>query len=68
MISKWPEADEALMDDEAERLMGAIMESIKAIRNMRAEVNVPPGKKVPATMLAAADLKDGIELTPTTYT
>ena len=61
MISKWPEADEALMDDEAERLMGAIMESIKAIRNMRAEVNVPPGKKVPATMLAAADLKDGIE-------
>ncbi len=47
--------------DEAERLMGAIMESIKAIRNMRAEVNVPPGKKVPATMLAAADLKDGIE-------
>lgn len=61
MISKWPEADKALMDDEAERLMGAIMESIKAIRNMRAEVNVPPGKKVPATMLAAADLKDGIE-------
>ena len=61
MISKWPEADEALMDDEAERLMGAIMESVKAIRNMRAEVNVPPGKKVPATMLAAADLKDGIE-------
>ena len=61
MISKWPEADEALIDDEAERLMGAIMESIKAIRNMRAEVNVPPGKKVPATMLAAADLKDGIE-------
>ena len=41
--------------------MGAIMESIKAVRNMRAEVNVPPGKKVPATMLVAADLKDGVE-------
>ena len=61
MISKWPEADAALIDDEAERLMGAIMESIKAVRNMRAEVNVPPGKKVPATMLVAADLKDGVE-------
>ena len=61
MISKWPEADPALIDDEAERLMGAIMESIKAVRNMRAEVNVPPGKKVPATMLVAADLKDGVE-------
>lgn len=61
MISKWPEADASLMDDEAERLMGAIMESIKAVRNMRAEVNVPPGKKVPAIMLATADLKDGIK-------
>ena len=61
MISKWPEADPALIDDEAERLMGAIMESIKAVRNMRAEVNVPPGKKVPATMLVAADLKAGVE-------
>ena len=61
MISKWPEADAALIDDEAERQMGAIMESIKAVRNMRAEVNVPPGKKVPATMLVAADLKDGVE-------
>ena len=28
---------------------------------MRAEVNVPPGKKVPAILLAAADLKEGVE-------
>ena len=28
---------------------------------MRAEVNVPPGKKVPAILLAAADLKGGVE-------
>jgi valyl-tRNA synthetase len=61
MVSEWPFAKEELMDDEAERLMGAIMDSIKAIRNMRAEVNVPPGKKVPAILLAAADLKEGVE-------
>ena len=61
MVSAWPFAKEELMDDEAERLMNAIMDSIKAIRNMRAEVNVPPGKKVPAILLAAADLKAGIE-------
>ena len=61
MVSQWPFAKEELMDDEAERLMGAIMDSIKAIRNMRAEVNVPPGKKVPAILLAAADLKEGVE-------
>lgn len=61
MVSAWPFAKEELMDDEAERLMNAIMDSIKAIRNMRAEVNVPPGKKVPAILLAASDLKAGIE-------
>ena len=61
MVSAWPFAKEELIDDEAERIMNAIMDSIKAVRNMRAEVNVPPGKKVPAIMLAAADLKAGIE-------
>lgn len=45
MISKWPVADESLVDPEAERGMNAIMDSIKAIRNMRAEVNANPGKK-----------------------
>lgn len=45
MISKWPVAAESLVDPEAERGMNAIMDSIKAIRNMRAEVNANPGKK-----------------------
>ncbi len=58
MISKWPVADEALIDPEAERGMNAIMDSIKAIRNMRAEVNANPGKKIPAVMLVAGDLRE----------
>lgn len=57
MISKWPVADESLVDPEAERGMNAIMDSIKAIRNMRAEVNANPGKKIPAVMLVADDLR-----------
>ena len=61
MISKWPSGDESKIDDEAEKLMTAIMDSIKAIRNMRAEVNVNPGKKVAATLLAAPEFKAGIE-------
>lgn len=56
MISKWPVADENLIDPEAERGMNAIMDSIKAIRNMRAEVNANPGKKIPAIMLVSEDL------------
>lgn len=58
MISKWPVADESLVDPEAERCMNAIMDSIKAIRNMRAEVNANPGKKIPAIMLVSEDLRE----------
>lgn len=58
MISKWPVADEGLIDPEAERGMNAIMDSIKAIRNMRAEVNANPGKKIPAIMLVSEDLRE----------
>lgn len=58
MISKWPVADESLVDPEAERGMNAIMDSIKAIRNMRAEVNTNPGKKIPAIMLVSEDLRE----------
>ncbi len=60
MISAWPQADPALLDEGAEKLMGTLMESIKAIRNMRAEVNVVPSKKIPATILAAVDFREGI--------
>lgn len=58
MISKWPVADKSLVDPEAERGMNAIMDSIKAIRNMRAEVNANPGKKIPAIMLVSEDLRE----------
>ena len=57
MISKWPVADENLIDPEAEKGMNAIMDSIKAIRNMRAEVNANPGKKIPAIMLVSDELR-----------
>ena len=45
MISEWVKYDEALSfaDDEAE--MEKIMKAIRAIRNRRAEMNIPPSKK-----------------------
>ncbi|MBO5495498.1 MAG: class I tRNA ligase family protein, partial [Eubacterium sp.] len=45
MISKWAEYDDALSfaDDEAE--MEKIMKAIRAIRNRRSEMNIPPSKK-----------------------
>jgi valyl-tRNA synthetase len=45
MISKWPEYDESL-DFAAEELeMERIMEAVRAVRNRRAEMNVPPSRK-----------------------
>ena len=57
MISSWPKADESLQDKAAEKGMGAIMDAIKSIREMRAQVNANPGKKVPAILLVADELK-----------
>lgn len=45
MIAPWPKTDETLINNEIEREMTAVMEVVKAVRNLRAEVNVSPGKK-----------------------
>jgi len=54
----WPTPDGKLLDEAAEAAMGAVMETIKAVRNMRAEVNVPPGKKSEVILLAAAEWQE----------
>ncbi len=45
MISEWPTFREDLVFDEDEREFGRIMDAIRAVRNRRAEMNVPPSKK-----------------------
>ncbi len=45
MISDWPKADDALRFPAQEGEMERIMAAIKAVRNRRAEMNVPPSKK-----------------------
>ena len=45
MLAKWPEVDNRYNFTEAEKQMELIMETIKGIRNIRGEMNVPPGKK-----------------------
>lgn len=61
MLAQWPVADKEKIDEDAEKLMGAIMETIGAIRNMRAEVNAVPSKKVPAILLVDDTLRKGME-------
>lgn len=59
MISKWVEFDAALSfaDDEAE--MERIMQAIRAIRNRRSEMNIPPSKK--ATVYVETAYSDTFE-------
>ncbi len=59
MLQKYPEYDEALSFPEAEKQMNMIMDAIKAIRNRRSEMNVPPSRK--AKVYIAAKDKDVFE-------
>ena len=56
MLSPWPQYNEALCFDEDEKHMDIIMEAIRAIRNRRAEMNVPPSRK--AHVYIATEYKD----------
>jgi valyl-tRNA synthetase len=45
MVAPWPSAEPDKVDEASEAAMTAIMETIKSVRNMRAEVNAAPGRK-----------------------
>ncbi|MCD6117261.1 valine--tRNA ligase [bacterium] len=45
MAVRYPVMDENFIDDEAEKRLGLIQGTITVIRNIRSEMNVPPGKK-----------------------
>lgn len=61
MISAWPVPAPALQDTAAETGMTAIMNTVKSIREMRAQVNANPGKKVPAVLLVSDELRPVVE-------
>lgn len=57
MIAPWPQSDASLIDSEAEKEIGALMDIIRAIRNIRAEMNVAPARKV--EVICQADPEKG---------
>ena len=56
MVSKWPEYDENLHFAAEEAQMETLMDAVRAIRNRRSEMNVPPSKK--AKVLILSEKKD----------
>ncbi|MCI8819761.1 MAG: class I tRNA ligase family protein, partial [Oscillibacter sp.] len=53
MLAKWPEYQGALSFPREEAAMEAVMDTIKAIRARRAEMNVPPSKKAEVLLVTA---------------
>lgn len=60
MLSKWPKYNEALCFPQEEALMEILMESIRAIRNRRAEMNVPPSKKAHVYVVTADPARQAV--------
>jgi valyl-tRNA synthetase len=44
MVAKYPEADERFFDDEAERQMAFLMELVRRVRAIRADLGIPTAK------------------------
>ncbi len=56
IVSEWPKYCESLSFEAEEKAMDKIIDAIRAIRNRRAEMNVPPSKK--AKLIIVTDAKD----------
>jgi len=52
MLARWPEHKEELKDTAAEEKMNSIMEVTRGIRQIRSEMNVPPGRKAQALIVS----------------
>jgi valyl-tRNA synthetase len=61
-ISKWPEHDESINDKEAEQMMSYIIDAIRSIRNVRAEMNVPPSRKAKLMAYVTEEAKNAFKL------
>jgi valyl-tRNA synthetase len=64
VISNWPDYNRLAYQPEEERKMEKVMEAIKGIRNVRAEMNVAPSRKakvivVPVSKGAEEAIEDG---------
>ena len=53
IVAKWPVTSEMLSFKEEEAHMESVMNAIRAIRNRRAEMNVPPSKKATLYVLTS---------------
>ena len=62
IVSEWPKYNEEDNMAEEEDMMNLLMEGIRSIRNVRAEMNVPPSKKAKLIIIPSEEKIEAIEL------
>jgi valyl-tRNA synthetase len=67
MIAPWPEYDGRWYDPEADEQLSLLMAIIKAIRNIRGEMNIPPGIRLEAMIKTSNQEKAAIILKYSQY-
>src|SRR5262249_34854868 len=55
MVQPYPVFAPEHVDDEAERHMALLMDVIRAVRNIRSEMNLPPGQELTAVVIPKAE-------------
>ncbi len=55
IVETWPQLPEGWIDASAEAEIGWLVDLVTEIRSVRAEMNVPPGAKVPLTVSGAGE-------------
>ena len=60
IVASYPVRDDSLLDEDAESAMAAVIEIVRAVRNLRAEFRIRPNESVTA-VVDAPDVSDVIE-------
>jgi valyl-tRNA synthetase len=65
MLASYPECNDALVDDQAEAEMGAVIELISRVRNIRAEMSIKPTERVTLLIRATEKMLPAFETNST---
>jgi valyl-tRNA synthetase len=60
-LASWPRAKRSWFDAESERQVAFLQELVVAVRNLRAEIGLQPGKRVPLTVRGNLEQLDLVE-------
>ena len=55
LTAPWPESDDAKIDEQALKEMKAVQDFVTAVRVIRSEMNVPPGKMISAVVRVSSN-------------